>query len=217
MRAQEDLHAMATDSSADAMARREELEHAIKRGIEMADDPLNAARKPHEPRITTLYSPWLLQTCRMCRHSFREEDQVLPDPHLADAMLHEDPQAGLFCWSKWRGLTPTKPSAPPLDAAVREDFMRGVRQHWKPAGNLAVELVQRGMGLVGRRCPICRHTVRLGDHVVRCPCGRGCNGVFHQDLTRHLTCWDTWNRGSERAFCAFTQALYARPTADEVR
>jgi hypothetical protein len=128
-------------------------------------------------------------------------------------MLHEDPRYGLHCWSRVTGCPPEEPAgAAACSHEVRDAFLRGLHQHWQLAGSTAAELVVPGSPLVGRRCPVCRHTVRPGDQVVRCPCGRSCGGVFHQDIPRHLTCWDTWNRGGERGYCALTGAWF-RPAS----
>jgi hypothetical protein len=188
----------------------DELHQALARGMAMARDPRNAhARGPLDPRVTTIYSPWLLQICRVCRHTFREEDYVLPDPSRPERMLHDDARSGLRCWRKAQGLPIERAAAAAPNDAVRDAFMHGLSEHWQPAGDLQAELVASRSQLIGRKCPICRHTVRRGDQVVRCPCGRGCGGVFHQDIARHLTCWHTWERGERHGYCAFTGAAYA--------
>lgn len=190
------------------------LRKQLLHGLEMARDPRNAlVRDPQAPRVTTLYSPWLLQVCRVCRHSFREEDLVRPDPARPERMLHEDPRAGLCCWSHASGFPPP-PAAEVLATPTRDAFLQGLHTHWQPAGATRAELVPPRSELILRRCPICRHSVRPGDTVIRCPCGRGCGGVFHQDVLRHLTCWETWSRGATRFYCAFTGAPFASPEPD---
>lgn len=189
------------------------LTQAFQRGLDMARDPLNArCAAPDESRTTTMYSPWLLRLCPRCHHTFREDDLVRPHPDFPDRpdrMLHEDPRAGLLCWSRVMGHTPPlPPEAVACSLDMRAAFLHGLEQHWKPAGNRDTSrlvLVAHGSPLVGRKCPVCRHTVRPGDLVLPCPCGT-CGGVFHQDVTRHLTCWDTWVRGYVRPYCAFTGA-----------
>lgn len=157
------------------MSRNEDglLQQAFERGIEIARDPCNARiTDPHESRITTIYSPWLLQVCSICRHTIREGDRVRPDPHRPGRMLHEDPQYGLFCWSRATGAPlvapPTVTACPP---DVREAFLRGLHQHWKPAGDATTTLVVPGSPFIGLKCPVCRHTVREGDLVVACSGG----------------------------------------------
>lgn len=189
---------------------REELLHQLQHGIEMARDPRNAhVRGADALRVTTLYSPWLLQICLKCRHTFRENDRVRPDPMHAGRMVHDDAQTNLFCWSKAQGIAPARADVVIPNEELRSAFLRGLQAHWQPAGNVCTVIVEPRSALIGRKCPICRHTVRAGDTVVHCPCGRGCGGVFHQDPMRHLTCWDTWNCGANPTYCAFTGAPFA--------
>lgn len=199
------------------------LRNALERGMDIARDPANAhCTHPDDTRITTIFSPWLLYTCRVCHHTIRQGDLVRPDPRVpapnpfSPRMLHEDPANGLCCWSRDRGLLiPDKPTITACPHEVRDAFLRGLQQHWQPADVEKTVLVQpddaEAWAYVGRKCPICNHTVRPGDRVVPCPCGNGCGGVFHQDVIRHLTCWDTWNRGTRRTHCVFTEAPYQQP------
>jgi hypothetical protein len=193
----------------------DDLQQALKRGMDMARDPRNAhARGPRDVRVTTIYSPWLFQICRVCHHTFREDDIVLPNPAHPDRMLHDDPQANLRCWHKAQRLPVERAATARYDDNLRLAFMRGVSEYWQPAGAQAAERVAAGSDLIGRKCPICRHTVRIGDQVVRCPCGRACGGVFHQDIARHLTCWHSWHRGEKRGYCAFTGAQFVLPESE---
>lgn len=192
------------------MTDHPELRAAVLRGLEIARDPRNAhVTDPHTPRITTIYSEWYRQICLRCGHTFREGDRVLPHPHKPGRYLHEDPAAGFGCWSRLQGLplVVTLPDDPPEVAAVRTAFLAGLHQHWRPQHAdrlLDVIVVKPGDPWVRQTCPICGHTVRVGDQVVRCPCGQpGCHGVFHQDISHHLTCWDTWGRTRNRHYCAF--------------
>ncbi len=193
----------------------DDLKRQVLHGMDMARDPRNAhACTLDDLRVTTVYSPWLLQICRVCRHTFREHDWVRPDPGKLERMLHEDESATLRCFSRSQGL-PQVIHAPTVpNAAIRDAFLHGLHTHWQPAGGACAVLVHPRTALIGRKCPICRHTVRPGDTVVRCPCGRDCGGVFHQDPLHHLTCWDTWNRGVNPTYCAFTGAPF--PTTVEV-
>jgi hypothetical protein len=189
------------------MTNRDDLDAAVMRGMTMARDPQNAGiRDAHTPRTTSMYSPWYRNVCRVCRHTFRENDLVLPHPTLPGRMLHADPQAGLVCWSRFQGHPVGAAHRRNIPESIRGRFLQGLHTHWHPEGHLQCPVVEPGSPLVGRQCPICRHTIRPGDSVVLCPCGRDCGGVFHQDITRHLTCWDTWSRSAQRTYCAFTGA-----------
>lgn len=190
----------------------DELEQQLKHGLEMARDPRNAhICAPDERRVTTIYSPWLLQICAVCRHSFREGDHVLPDPRwpTKTKMVHEDAPAGLFCASRLQGLPP--PALAPVaeqHAALRTAFLRGLQANCHNVGDVQTLEVMPRSPLLRRKCPICRHTIRVGDTVVCCPCGNACGGVFHQDTRHNLTCWATWQRGRVLRHCAFTGAAF---------
>jgi hypothetical protein len=189
----------------------DDLEHAFARGLAMARDPQNAhlLDDPHAPRVTTIYSAWYRTVCALCRHTFREEDRVLPHPTRKGSMVHEDPHMALCCWSRLLGQHVDAAYLSTIHAQVRAQFLQGLNTHWHPDPHVQQIIVEPESPFIRRRCPVCRHTIRIGDTVVVCPCGRdGCHGVFHQDITRHLTCWDTWSRGGNRPYCAFTGAPF---------
>ncbi len=189
------------------MAHPDDIRADFMHGMTMARDPQNAGiHDPYTPRTTSMYSPWYRNICRVCRHTFRENDLVLPHPTLPGRMLHADPQAGLVCWSRFQGHPVRTAHRQTMPEPIRDQFLRGLHAHWHPADYQQCLVVEPGARLVGRQCPICRHSIRPGDSVVLCPCGHDCGGVFHQDITRHLTCWDTWSRSAQRSYCAFTGA-----------
>jgi len=193
---------------------REELLHQLQRGLQMARDPRNAhVSDPDELRVTTVYSSWLLQICAVCRHTFREGDQVLPHPHNPDRMIHEDERSALFCASRLKGVRRAAAAIP--DQELHAAFLRGLQTYWQPASGVQTIVVPPRSSLIRRKCPICRHTIRAGDTVVLCPCGNNCGGVFHQDPLRHLTCWDTWKRGRTLRHCAFTGAVFRALLEDD--
>jgi hypothetical protein len=206
------------------MTKQIDLEQAIKRGFKLARDPQNALiRDPHTPRTTTIYSEWYRDVCPICHHTFREDDLVLPHPDPPASrssrrrritMVHEDHRSALCCWSALHGHIADQVITPETHTQMRAAFLDGLHTHWHPDENLQTVVVAAGSRFVRLDCPICRHTVRAGDTVVLCPCGR-CGGVFHQDITRHLTCWDTWSLSGHRTYCAFTGV--AVPTVEEVR
>ena len=90
-------------------------------------------------------------------------------------------------------------AAPPPHAELIDQFLGGLRSVWRPFGEERSIQVPRGSELVGRPCPWCRHRVRAGDWVVLCP--DGCGTCFHQDIFRHLTCWNTWNGPDGKRYC----------------
>lgn len=94
------------------------------------------------------------------------------------------------------------PSTPSGDL-VRQ-FVGGVETAWRPYGERESQKVASGSHLIGRRCPWCRFRIRAGDWVVACPCGSNCGTYFHQDVSRHLTCWNEWYGRSEEHFCPNT-------------
>lgn len=189
------------------MADSDTLRQAFVEGLVMARDPRNAGiTDDHTPRVTTIYSAWYRTACSVCHHTFREDDRVVPHPQQPSGMIHKDPAAGLCCWSRLHGHRPNVPKHTAATTAIRDAFLQGLHTHWNPDDHVQCLTVEPRSPLIGKRCPICRHTVRPGDRVVRCPCGRACGGVFHQDISRHLTCWDTWNRSTRRHYCAFTGA-----------
>jgi len=76
----------------------DELERQLRHGMDMARDPRNAhVRGPDDLRVTTVYSPWLLQLCRVCRHTFREADCVRTDTRYPKRMIHDDEPSNLRC------------------------------------------------------------------------------------------------------------------------
>jgi hypothetical protein len=198
------------------MSSTDALKQAMLDGIEIARDPLNARiTVPEESRITTMYSFWYVQVCRVCLHTFREGDLVRPDPRYPRTldqpgkMLHEDPRYGLFCWSRATSHAPEKVPVPArCSQEISEAFLRGLHKHWHAAGSTPTELVTSDSPLVGRICPVCRHTVCPGDQVMQCPCAFDCGMVFHQDIARHMTCWDTWYRVGRRNYCALTNTVF---------
>lgn len=97
----------------------------------------------------------------------------------------------------------------PYGAGLAEQFIAGVETVWRPFGDQPSFQVRPGTRYVGLSCPWCRFKVRVGDWVVPCPCGSGCGTVFHQDVFRHLTCWNEWNGIGGKPYCPSTGAPYA--------
>ncbi len=96
-------------------------------------------------------------------------------------------------------------AAPP--ALLVSGFVEGLERFWRPFGEQESGQVEPGSALVGRNCPWCRFKIRAGDWVVACPCG--CGARFHQDVFRHLTCWNEWNGVEGNDYCPNTGRSYA--------
>lgn len=113
------------------------------------------------------------------------------------------------CHYKWSGRFPDEAgsaaSEQPIQrvAQVTDQFLQGVSAVWQPYGDEQVMEVKQGSPIVGHKCPWCRFEVRAGDRVVRCPCGN-CDTYFHNDIFRHLECWNGWNGARGNDFCPTT-------------
>jgi hypothetical protein len=206
-------------------------------GLKMAADPANANLPELALRITTLHSAWYMDTCRVCRNKFREGDRVRLCPRCGRPH-HDDAQFNLSCWQdhygdggictegridrfhgheieacsyRWNGRLPDAPQSDetpeimPAPAAVNQ-FVAGLRDVWRPFGDKQIYKVRPGDAMVGRNCPWCRLRIRAGDWVVSCPCG--CGTYFHEDIFRHLTCWNEWNGVEGNDYCPNTARSY---------
>ena len=126
------------------------------------------------------------------------------------------------CDYTWSGTFPDEKTAESGQAAgsrrvgqVTGQFLHGLSVTWKSFGGEQVIEVQPGDRIVGRKCPWCRFEIRVGDRVVKCPCGH-CDTYFHDDLFRHLTCWNDWNGSQGHDYCPTTGAkIETPPAADE--
>lgn len=107
------------------------------------------------------------------------------------------------------GTDASTPDLGPLKAAMAPAFLSGLETVWRPFGSLTSLRVEVGSRLVGRACPWCRFRVRAGDWVVACPCA--CGGYFHQDVFRHLTCWNSWNGAAGHDYCPWTLRRFKDP------
>jgi len=100
-------------------------------------------------------------------------------------------------------------AAPP--AQLVNQFVGGVEAVWRPFGEQQSYKVLPGSPEAGRKCPWCRFSIRAGDWVVACPCESDCGTYFHQDVFRHLTCWNEWNGIEGNNYCPNTGAPYPQP------
>jgi hypothetical protein len=99
-------------------------------------------------------------------------------------------------------------------ALLVKQFVKGIETTWRPFGEQQSTKVERGSSMVGHKCPWCRFRVRVGDWVVACPCQRNCGTYFHQDVFRHLTCWNEWNGVEGNNFCPNIGAPYPEAAKD---
>jgi len=114
------------------------------------------------------------------------------------------------CGYQWNGILPDSElensrhleEKQPMAVMVNQ-FMQGLETMWSPFGDHQVIIVKSGDHMIGNQCPICRYKIRVGDRVIKCPCGK-CETYFHDDLFRHLTCWNDWNGSEGNNFCPTT-------------
>ena len=209
----------------------ETVREEMKTGIDSSRDPANANLSELAARTTTIYSPWYLHFCLSCRHKIREGDRVRLCPlcgsayhdddefrlycwqkqFAAGAVCQEprtDPLSGMEepgCPYKWSGTFPdsTKPTEnlqKQRISQISSQFLKGIESVWRPYGHEPVFEVDDGSPTIGLPCQMCRSQIRAGDRVVRCPCGN-CFGHFHNDIYRHLTCWNDWNGVRGLGYC----------------
>ncbi len=75
------------------------LRDEIERGLTLASDPVNANLTALALRGTTIYSPWFVCTCKVCRFKFRVGDLVRLCPKCKEP-YHADEHSGLDCWQR---------------------------------------------------------------------------------------------------------------------
>jgi hypothetical protein len=114
-----------------------------------------------------------------------------------------------FTWSgtpaDHDGATGQADSASQRNDVLIRHFESGLMSVWRAFGERDVLLAKPGDSFIGHNCPWCRFQIRVGDHVVKCPCGK-CETYFHDDIYRHLECWNQWNGSQGLFFCPTTGA-----------
>ncbi|HEX8141237.1 MAG TPA: hypothetical protein VF553_01490 [Pyrinomonadaceae bacterium] len=212
------------------------LRGEIEQGLSAARDPANAGLPELVVRVTTIYSPWYTRACPVCKDRFRDDDRVRLCPQCEQAYHDDDSyhlhcwqerfrtqevcKVGRYdqilealergCSYRWPGRFPQKVEGSRVSsgrrvALVTAHFLQGLETIWKPYGEEAVFEVEENSPVIGHHCPWCRFQVRAGDRVVRCPCGK-CSTYFHNDVFRHLTCWNDWNGSRGNDYCPTTGA-----------
>ena len=210
---------MKEDKSRYKSSLERKIEAQFKKGFRVARDPHNSLLPDNALKQTTIYSDWYTKECTECKLVFREEDQVRVCPKCGDA-YHEDLRYNLACWSDnvedgmcpcgdFELLDEPLPQKPEEEeqgqsgvfAGVHEQFYEGLRSSWKDFGeeSIRVQIAQDGDPVIGKRCPMCRFKIRPGDRYIQSPCG--CLTFFHNDLFRHLSCWNNWNGKDGKGHC----------------
>ncbi len=177
---------------------------------------------------TTARSAWYrTQRCAECDHTFRIGDPVMVCPSC-DRVYHQHPLHGLECFAViheedgkcccgWSIPGPVPPPVPVSTQANTVAFLEGLSRSWRVYRGLLTTTVTGETRLEGRLCAVCGDSVRLGEIVVRCPCGHGpagsCGTIIHHDLGRQLHCWNDWNQGRGRAWCPTSGRPYVNPTS----
>jgi len=83
---------------------------------------------------------------------------------------------------------------------INKQFMNGLAVHWKSFDDLSEKKVRPNDLIVGQICQWCGSSIRPGDRVVKCPCGK-CQSHFHNDMHRQQFCWNEWNQSKKRDYC----------------
>ncbi|NNN34839.1 hypothetical protein HLK59_31650 [Streptomyces sp. S3(2020)] len=179
-----------------------EVSSAFDRGQQRGENPQVAGADG--PASTTLDSRWLgtwrrpgdrrRAPCRVCGHTFRLDDTVYlrhsENGKLADVTHH---LRNLPCSGH---ATPSELPDPRAQAA----FFRGVDAADPSPDTLHTMRLMPDDPALGHprqrnACFVCRHTFRLFETVVVCPCSpqdRGCLKAVHQDPARGLGCFEQW-------------------------
>jgi predicted RNA-binding Zn-ribbon protein involved in translation (DUF1610 family) len=207
----------------------QELTKEFEQGLSAAQDPENAYLPLKERRKTTIYSDWFTRKCPECGLDFREGDMVKLCPKCQKA-YHSDDFFSLNCWDRhfangqpcrkaaydhfdnqYDPGCPYQPEdinqpAGQQDAQhndileINQQFMKGLAVHWKSFGDLSEIKVGPNNAVVGQICQWCGSSIRPGDRVVKCPCGK-CESHFHNDMYRQRSCWNEWNQSDKHNYC----------------
>lgn len=172
-----------------------------------------------------------VRLCPECGQAYHDDDQYnlhCWQDHFANGSVcrekRYDPIAEVWregCSYRWPGTFPNQDEKNAGDASsarrvaeITGQFLQGLENVWTPFGEQAVREMSPDSPIVGRKCPWCRFRIRAGDRVVKCPCG-DCDTFFHDDIFRHLTCWDKWNGSQGNDYCPTTGAKIDRSRAAE--
>ena len=145
-------------------------------------------------------------------HEVKIDPRFYPDPEDLKIAKAEE------CTFRWDGRFPNESAenSAARDAAYKttqpdhimvKQFVAGLELEWRPFGLADPFKVNPGHDAIGHECPICGFKIRAGDWVVKCPCGK-CETYFHQDIFRHLECWNVWNDVDGKDYCPNTGTVY---------
>lgn len=157
-----------------------------------------------------------VRLCPLCKKAYHDDKQFGLDcwlKHFDHGQICTPPRRDpitetetVGCQYRWDHNLPDEKqnnsetvSARRFESLTRQ-FLQGMEREWKPFGEQEMHRAAKGDGVVGLECPWCRLKIRAGEYVVKCPCGK-CNTYFHDDITRHLTCWNDWNGAKGMDFC----------------
>ncbi len=189
-----------------ATSRNLEICSQIERGMSTAKDAANQeAIRGGGRGVTNLHSPWMLSLCPVCHNTFRLGDEVWIDRD--GTVRHASSE--LPCD---RGEVHEPQATPLLDR-----FLEGLDLAWPPPREVPIARLTPGHPLLvaptpqfpkRRRCAVCRHTFRVHDHVVICPCrplAPRCLAAVHRDPCHGLSCLDIWDpEANDQQFCPIT-------------
>lgn len=161
-----------------------------------------------------------VRLCPLCQYAYHDDDQFRLrcwQEQFADGGVcrkaRYDPIAEGYdagCPYQWPGQFSDEPKRAGEESHPRRritrvtiQFLAGLEKVWAPYGQEPVFEVEDNSIIVGGYCPWCRFRIRAGDRVVKCPCGK-CNGHFHDDIYRHLICWNDWNGSQGNDHCPIT-------------
>ena len=168
-----------------------------------------------------------VRLCPNCQQSYHDDDLHSLhcwQTHFADGQVCKKSRYDRIaevhrpgCDYRWSGKFPDEAGrthqGTPLSRRLEQvtsQFLYGLEKIWRPFGEQTVREVKQGEIIVGHKCPWCRFPVRAGDRVVKCPCGQ-CDTYFHDDVFRHLTCWNDWNGTRGHNYCPTTGAEVMKP------
>lgn len=132
------------------------------------------------------------ERCPRCGHSFRLGEEVVVRGLENDVLVAQHAA----------GCPSAAVRASPREREVQRTFTEVLKTLFpSEGGGRPTRLTAACMGLGEeydprrRHCMLCKHTLRIGERVVLCPCGRDpgdCGNPLHDDPARGLNCLQVW-------------------------